>query len=159
MVGWILFGVIVDVIKVDVLIINNVVLVFSVVLFFVEFFCIIYFFFVLFVVLYGLCVCKCLIECLWYLIIENFIKIIYKRKIFFEKIIFLYFLNIFIGIYYYILFYLMKLLLYNFLVVYIFLIFIIICDLIGFEKFINVFGILILVWGIFFIYGFFIVGR
>lgn len=74
-----------------------------------------------------------------------FIKIIYKRKIFFEKIIFLYFLNIFIGIYYYILFYLMKLLLYNFLVVYIFLIFIIICDLIGFEKFINVFGILILV--------------
>lgn len=76
MVGWILFGVIVDVIKVDVLIINNVVLVFSVVLFFVEFFCIMYFFFVLFVVLYGLCVCKFLIECLKYLFIENFIKII-----------------------------------------------------------------------------------
>lgn len=47
---------------------------------------------------------------------------------------------------------------YEILVVYILLIFIIICDLFGFRKLINVFGFLILVRGIVGVYGFFVVG-
>lgn len=62
--GAVLSGVIADVTKVDALIINNVALVFSAVLLFVEPFCTTYPLLVLFAALYGLCVCKCLIECL-----------------------------------------------------------------------------------------------
>lgn len=47
---------------------------------------------------------------------------------------------------------------YEILVVYILLIFIIICDLFGLRKLINVFGFLILVRGIVGVYGFFVVG-
>lgn len=158
-VGRILSGVIADVTKVDALIINNVALVFSAVLLFVEPFCTTYPLLVLFAALYGLCVCKCLIECLWYLFIENFIKTIHKRKIFSEKIIFPHFLNIFIGIHYYIPFHLMKPLLYNFSAAYISLTSIIICDLIGLEKLTNAFGILTLARGTSSIYGPPIAGR
>lgn len=158
-VGRILSGVIADVTKVDALIINNVALVLSAVLLFVEPFCTTYPLLVLFAALYGLCVCKCLIECLWYLFIENFIKTIHKRKIFSEKIIFPHFLNIFIGIHYYIPFHLMKPLLYNFSAAYISLTSIIICDLIGLEKLTNAFGILTLARGTSSIYGPPIAGR
>lgn len=91
--------------------------------------------------------------------IENFIKTIHKRKIFSEKIIFPHFLNIFIGIHYYIPFHLMKPLLYNFSAAYISLTSIIICDLIGLEKLTNAFGILTLARGTSSIYGPPIAGR
>lgn len=158
--GRILSGVIADVTKVDALIINNVALVFSAVLLFVEPFCTTYPLLVLFAALYGLCVCKSLTECLKYSFIENFIKTIQKRKIFFyEKIIFPHFLNIFIGIHYYIPFHLIKLLLYKFSAAYISLTSIIICDLIGLEKLTNAFGILTLARGTSSIYGPPIAGR
>lgn len=158
-VGRILSGVIADVTKVDALIINNVALVFSAVLLFVEPFCTTYPLLVLFAALYGLCVCKSLTECLKYSFIENFIKTIHKRKIFSEKIIFPHFLNIFIGIHYYIPFHLMKPLLYKFSAAYISLTSIIICDLIGLEKLTNAFGILTLARGTSSIYGPPIAGR
>lgn len=82
-----------------------------------------------------------------------------QKKIFSEKIIFPHFLNIFIGIHYYIPFHLMKPLLYNFSAAYISLTSIIICDLIGLEKLTNAFGILTLARGTSSIYGPPIAGR
>lgn len=66
----------VDIFKLNVFVINNIVLVVSVILFFVELFCIIYEFFVIFVVLYGFCVGKYFI---------NFCNcFLYELKMFFE---------------------------------------------------------------------------
>lgn len=66
----------VDIFKLNVFVINNIVLVVSVILFFVELFCIIYEFFVIFVVLYGFCVGK--------YFINFFYCFLYDLKMFFE---------------------------------------------------------------------------
>lgn len=75
-IGRLLFGLLVDIFKLNVFVINNIVLVVSVILFFVELFCIIYEFFVIFVVLYGFCVGRYFI---------NFCNcFLYDLKMFFE---------------------------------------------------------------------------
>lgn len=161
-VGRILSGVIADVTKVDALIINNVALVCSAVLLFVEPFCTTYPLLVLFAALYGLCVCKCLIECLWYLFIENFYQNYPQKENIFWKDNFPTFFEHFYRntlLYYIIPFHLMKPLLYNFSAAYISLTSIIICDLIGLEKLTNAFGILTLARGTSSIYGPPIAGR